>query len=77
MKYINNAAAWMKKDKNGKTFISFKADRDIKEGEWVNLFQNDKGDNPKRPDYTSYDKVEEEANEPEVEQESIEDSIPF
>lgn len=56
--YKNNAVVWIKKDKNGKSFISFKAERDIKEGENINLFKNDKGDNPKRPDYRSYDIVD-------------------
>ena len=57
--YKKNAVAWMKKDKNGKSYISFKAERDIKEGESINLFKNDKGDNPSRPDYKSFDVIEE------------------
>jgi len=53
--YTNNACAWVKKDKNGKPYISFKAERDIKSGENINLFKNDKGDNPARPDYRSFE----------------------
>jgi len=77
MKYINNAVVWMKKDKNGKTFLSFKTERDIKDGESINLFKNDKGDNPARPDYRSYDKVEEDEDKKVVEEDDEEDQIPF
>ena len=56
--HFPETVVWIKKDKNGKSFISFKAERDIKEGENINLFKNDKGDNPKRPDYRSYDIVD-------------------
>ncbi len=53
-KYTNIAAVWMKKDKNDNWFISFKAERDIKSGESINLFKSDKKGNEKRPDYTAY-----------------------
>lgn len=77
--YINNACAWVSKDRNGKPYISFKAERDINEGETINLFKNDKGDNPKRPDYRSFEVVEGDA-QPEseaVDAEDVADDIPF
>lgn len=58
MKYVNNAVMWTRKDKNGKTYFGFKAERDIKSGETFNIFQNDKGGVETRPDYRSYEKVE-------------------
>jgi len=73
--YINHGVIWKKKDKNGNTFLSFKAERDIKEGEWLNLFANDKGDNPKRPDFKAYDVKEE--NESQEDLGDISGSIPF
>lgn len=85
-KYINNAVAWISKDKNDKPYISFKAERDIKEGESINLFKNNKGDNPKRPDYRSFEVVEDEGteaqSEPEPKSETVSsvdvaDDIPF
>jgi hypothetical protein len=60
--YTKNACAWVSKDKNGKPYISFKAERDIKEGESINLFKNDKGDNPARPDYRSFNVIDDEVN---------------
>jgi hypothetical protein len=59
MKYSDNAAIWKKKDKNGKTFLSFKASRDIKEGESLAFFENNKDGVETRPDFKSYDKIEE------------------
>lgn len=58
-KYTNIAAVWLKKDKNDKTFLSFKAEKDIKAGDSIALFKNDKGDNQARPDFRAYT-VEEE-----------------
>lgn len=58
-KYQNVLIAWKKQTKNGDTYLSVKAERDIKAGENINLFANDKGDNPNRPDYRAYEKVEE------------------
>ena len=79
MKYTNNAVIWVNKDKNGKPYFSFKAERDIKEGEKFNFFKNDKGDNSARPDYKSYEKVEEEVNTEEEEQvaDDVSEKIPF
>lgn len=57
--YKNNAVIWINKDKNGKTYFSFKAERDIKEGESFNFFKNDKAGVETRPDYKSYEKIEE------------------
>lgn len=83
MKYLNIAAVWLKKDKNDKTFLSFKAERDIKKGDSIALFRNDKGDNPARPDFRAYEKVEEAeattettTEAPAVEQDD-DDDIPF
>lgn len=76
MKYLNIAAVWLKKDKNDKTFLSFKAERDIKKGDSIALFRNDKGDNPSRPDFRAYEKIEDVTEEaPPIEED--EDSIPF
>ena len=78
--YTKNACAWVSKDKNGKTYISFKAERDIKEGETINLFKNDKGDNPKRPDYRSFEVTDDSEVQPEsetVDAEAVADDIPF
>lgn len=74
-KYINNAAVWIKKDKNGQNYISFKAERDIKEGESINLFKNDKQGNPMRPDYRSYD-VKDDGEEI-ITSQSVADDVPF
>jgi uncharacterized protein (DUF736 family) len=75
--YINHGAIWKKVTKSGKPMLSMKADRDIKKDEWINFFENDKGDNPKRPDYRAYDT--EETQEDEVEQtgEEIAGDVPF
>lgn len=69
--YKNIAAVWIRKDKNGQSFLSFKAERDIKEGESIALFKNDKGDNPKRPDYRAYTVEEDKTEEVDF------DKIPF
>jgi len=78
MKYQNIAAIWKKKDKNGKTYLSFKAEKNIKEGESFNLFENDKGDNPSRPDFRAYTKIEEEPQEqPDTTSDDVADDLPF
>ena len=77
MKYQNIAAIWKKKDKNGKTYLSLKAEKNIKEGESFNLFENDKGDNPGRPDFRAYNKIEEEPQEPEQTSDEVADQVPF
>ncbi len=76
-RYINNAAIWKKKTKNGDTYLSFKADRDIKEGEYLNFFNNRFKKNDKHPDFTSSTKIEDKPSE--IQQEEIVDSndIPF
>lgn len=78
MKYQNIAAIWKKKDKNGKTYLSFKAEKDIKEGESFNLFENDKGNNPSRPDFRAYNKIEEEPDmQPDPTSDEVADDLPF
>jgi len=78
MKYKNNAALWVKKDKSGKAYFSFKADRDIKAGESFNFFKNDKGGVETRPDYKSYEKIED-TNDivTEPTSESVAEDLPF
>lgn len=80
--YKNNAVIWLKKDKNGNTFLSFKAERDIKKGETINLFKNKKNGVNTRPDYKSYTILEdvEDIKEEllsEVEVDVINDNVPF
>lgn len=70
-KFQNIMVMWgPRKAKNGANYFSAIAERDIKKGESIVLFGNDKGDNPKRPDYRAYESLEEEVEE-EV------DDIPF
>ena len=68
--YKNIAVVWVNEDKNGNKYLAFKAEQDIKEGETVNLFKNDKGDNPARPDFRAYEKVEDDP-------ESVASEVPF
>jgi uncharacterized protein (DUF736 family) len=82
MKYQNIAACWKKKDKNGKTFLSVKAERDIKAGESFTMFANDKQGNEARPDFRAYEKIEEEEAPAQKsryseEAEQVADDIPF
>lgn len=72
MKYKNIAAAWIKQTKKGDDYLFFKADVDIKAGESISLWLNDKGDNPKRPDYRAYEKEEEVSKG-----DDVADDIPF
>lgn len=74
--YKNLAAAWKKKTKNGDTYVSFKAEVDIKAGTSLSLFPNDKGDNPARPDFRAYEKIEDD-QETQHTAESISSDIPF
>lgn len=74
--YKNIAAIWVKKDKNNNSFLSFKAESDIKQGDSINLFKNDKGDNPARPDFRAYIKIEDEQSQP-VNSESVASDVPF
>lgn len=73
-KYQNIAAAWINTDKNGKKYISLKAERDIKAGESVNLFKNDKGGVDTRPDYRAYEKIEEDQHDDNAD---LSEEIPF
>jgi uncharacterized protein (DUF736 family) len=78
MKYQDIAVAWIKKDRNGKGYLSVKVSKDLKAGESFNLFTNDKGGVDTRPDYRAYEKVEEAAEQVEgVSVQDINDDIPF
>lgn len=73
MKYQNVAVVWLKKDKNGKTYLSFKAERDIKAGENIALFKNDKGGVETRPDYKAYEQVDDDTVQTKEEEPSVDD----
>jgi uncharacterized protein (DUF736 family) len=75
--YQNIAALWKKKDKNGKTYLSFKAEVDIKAGDSFSLFQNDKNGVESRPDFRAYKKIEETEEFEDNQGEDIADDIPF
>lgn len=81
--YKNTAVAWKKLDKNGKVYVSFKAERDIKKDESIALFANDKGGNPARPDFRAYEVIEDEAQQDDrmtvssEQAEEIAEEIPF
>ena len=75
MAYKDVAVAWIRKDKNGKDFISMKASRDIREGETVRLFTNAKNGVEARPDYRAYETVEEAPQQ--ITQQVDIDEIPF
>lgn len=77
MTYENIAAVWLKKDKNGKTYLSLKVERDLKAGESISLFRNDKGGNEKRPDFRAYERVTEAKKVKEVLVDDVADDIPF
>lgn len=51
MSWINDAVVWIKTSKKGEKYISFKAERDIKAGESISLFKNNKNGVETRPDY--------------------------
>lgn len=51
MSWINDAVVWIKTSKRGEKYISFKAERDIKAGESISLFKNNKNGVETRPDY--------------------------
>lgn len=65
MTYRNNGALWKRQTKNGNLYYSFKASRDIKEGESFNFFSNRFKKEDKHPDFVSADKIED--NKPTVE----------
>lgn len=65
--YKNNGAVWVKKTKAGAQYLAFKADRDIKEGEWLNLFKPKKRNNDKAPHFTSFDVIDDNAVTEDVE----------
>lgn len=54
MSWINDCAVWVKVNKKGEKYLSFKAERDIKAGESLSIFKNDKGGNEMRPDFRAY-----------------------
>ena len=58
MTYRNNGALWKRQTKNGNLYYSFKASRDIKEGESLNFFSNRFKKEDKHPDFVSSDKIE-------------------
>lgn len=60
MKYQNIVAIWKRKDKNGNTYLSMKVERDLKAGESINIFANDKKGVENRPDFRAYEKIEDE-----------------
>jgi hypothetical protein len=59
-------AIWERVSKNGKRYLSIK----VGESEYV-AFQNDKGDNPKRPDFKIF------ASKPRDEQPPNDRTVPF
>jgi uncharacterized protein (DUF736 family) len=59
-KYQDIAAVWIKKGKDGETYLSMKVSEAIPEGSHVSLYKNDKGGVPTRPDFRAYRKIEEE-----------------
>ena len=89
MQYQNIVAVWKKKDKNGNAYLSMKVERDLKAGDSVNIFANDKKGVEKRPDFRAYEKIEDDVelpdelanpqkkNKPLEEQEHDTDDIPF
>lgn len=76
-KYINHGVIWKKETKNGRPMLRMKAERDIKQGEWLSFFENSKGGNEKRPDFRSYDVEETEEQEELLTSEDISDDVPF
>lgn len=56
--YQNIVVIWKRKDKNGKTYLSMKVERDLKAGESLNIFQNEKNGVDTRPDFRAYEKIE-------------------
>lgn len=89
--YQNIVAIWKRKDKTGKTYLSMKVERDLKAGESLNIFQNDKNGVETRPDFRAYEKIEDEEEQapvpPQQEErdpftgkttsEQVSDDIPF
>ncbi len=77
MKYQNIAAIWLKKDKNGKTYLSMKAESDIKKGDNFNLFRNDKNGVETRPDFRASEKIDDESTNEGPTSKEVADEIPF
>lgn len=74
--YQNIVAVWKRKDKNGNTYLSMKVERDLKAGESINIFANDKKGVENRPDFRAYEKIdddEEQAQPPAPQQEEERD----
>lgn len=60
MAYKDIAAAWVNKDKNGKTYLSVVLKQDMKEGDKIFLRKNDYKTKDGQPDYRYSIRVEEE-----------------
>ena len=75
--YQNIVAMWKNKDKNGNTYLSMVAERDIKKGEKINVFANDKGGNDARPDFRAYEKLDDEPQVSSNQADDIASGVPF
>lgn len=82
MSWINDCAVWVKTTKKGDKFLSFKAERDIKAGESISIFKNDKQGNEMRPDFRAFhndESLPQESREmmSSADTKELADSIPF
>ena len=77
MQYQNIVAIWKRKDKNGNTYLSMKVERDLKAGESINIFANDKKGVENRPDFRAYEKVEDEDEQSQPPARQEEERDPF
>lgn len=77
MKYQNIAAIWKKTDKNGQTYLSLKVESDLKAGDSVNLFKNEKQGNESRPDFRAYKKIDDESTDEGPTSKEVAEEIPF
>lgn len=75
MNWINDAVVWVKTTKKGDKYLSFKAERDIKAGESLSLFKNDKGGNEMRPDFKAYHNSEDLMTDKQTQE--VTEDIPF
>ncbi len=79
-KYQNIAAAWINETKQGNKYLSVKIEKDLKAGDKIALFKNDKGGVETRPDYRAYEKINENLGEQAEEvftSEDVANDIPF